>query len=116
MKVFVSTKKGMTSDDFNWTDDGELLSPVHECNSDDCGCVHSLVGVETRKGTTIFEVQEVEISEEDYYIYIAEHMVKSGFNKQYATSFALHKGKELLNIASGFIPGTILRRLGRDYY
>lgn len=62
MRYLVAPKEKDTSEGgFTFTNPGEpLVLPTFVCSSScDCGCNRSFVGINSRKGTTIGEVQEV---------------------------------------------------------
>lgn len=60
MKVLVATRKtqGQRDNDFFWCEEGELVYPGGECDSDRgnpdgaCGCVRGFSGIKTKKATT----------------------------------------------------------------
>lgn len=65
MKVLVATEEtqGRRKSDFFWTNVGELVTFGYQCDGNDdldggCGCQRSMVGIETLKATTTFEVVE----------------------------------------------------------
>lgn len=64
MKVLVATTKtqGQRKNDFAWARPGELVTYGFECDRETvngkCGCKRALVGVETRKATTTFVVED----------------------------------------------------------
>src|SRR6185312_8343581 len=87
MKLLVSTTltQGFRSDDFSFTNDGELLLFNHmetHCGLDPnhpCGCARTMCGIESLKATTTMIVRDVEISEEQFVTLIRESVSRSGF-------------------------------------
>ena len=68
MKYLVSTTKtqGVRKNDFSHADKGEILTFPTECDGESidggCGCRRSLVGVNTLKATTTFEVVDDDVN------------------------------------------------------
>lgn len=70
MKVLVSVDRPTRADDFCFVPDGEIVyEQALTCSSFDramqCGCGRSLAGTTTHKATSMMEVREVDMSDDD---------------------------------------------------
>lgn len=76
MKLLVATQatQGQRKSDFSWANEGELVAFGFVCGRDannpdpdgGCGCGRSLVGLDTRKGTTTFKVEDRPLTETEF--------------------------------------------------
>lgn len=66
LKLLRATRdtQGQREDDFCFTVEGELVRFPFDCARCGCGCKRSMVGIESRKGTTTMKVELVPTSEE----------------------------------------------------
>lgn len=85
MRVLVATTKqqGKRSNDFSFTNDGELVRYGFDCDGEDvdgvCGCKRSLIGFDSHKGTTTFCIAEMDINLEQVTKLIEKSLKASGF-------------------------------------
>ena len=127
LKVLVATRRsqGSRADDFFFTNEGELVRFGLICSRDigkgglgGCGCGRSMVGFETLKATTTFEVIHSSITKGEYLSkdissplefldrYVESHF-KSGFPPMEA-QLVIEDVNELLRIARLYPVGTLL--------
>lgn len=60
IRVLVSpAEQGYSGDWFTWTEPGELVTPESFCPCADPDCHRALIGVDTRRGTTVAVVADV---------------------------------------------------------
>lgn len=68
--VATDEKQGKRKNDFCWAKKGELVKFGFECDGESvdggCGCRRSFAGFETHKASTTAEVQDREITREEY--------------------------------------------------
>lgn len=113
MKVLVSTNisQGQRKSDFCFVSEGEIVCYGFECSLDDkniddsCGCKRSLVGINSRTGTTTFKVAEWCGTEEEWEKKVEESFYLSGWERAIDCT-------ELLKIADKYPVGTILEKRG----
>jgi len=115
MLALISTKEtqGQRDNDFCWTDDEELVVFGNQCDSDvnvgpdgGCGCMRSMTGVETRKGTTTVKVAEVDLTVESLADAIVESDKRAGWTPN--AEWAAEAAKEIAATAEVFGLGTVL--------
>lgn len=119
MKILVATKEtqGQRENDFFWTKENEVLMDSFECERDktpdgSCGCKRSLVGVETKKGTTTFRVAESVLMKTE----VIELFMKSfeeAFPSVNLSQEAEDSANYILEIAEKFEVEEILEKRGR---
>ena len=116
LKVLVATRRsqGSRADDFFFTNEGELVRFGLICSRDigkgglgGCGCGRSMVGFETLKATTTFEVIHSSITKGEYLDRYVESHFKSGFPPMEA-QLVIEDVNELLRIARLYPVGTLL--------
>lgn len=122
MKVFVATKKlqGLRNNDFSYTREGELVKYGFACDGETadghCGCMRSMVGFESQKATTTFQVVEMPITVGEFWRkYIASErkagwVSKSAEGNELGTFRAV--ARELLKLAKRFPINTVLEKRG----
>jgi len=122
MKVFVATKKlqGLRINDFCYTIEGELVKYGFVCDGETvdghCGCQRSMVGFQSQKATTTFQVVEMPITEDDFWKkYIASER-DAGWVSESTTENDLKTfravAKELLKLAKRFPINKVLEKRG----
>lgn len=128
MKVFVadSVDKGkITSTDYHWCDNGDLLMFVEFGDQN-----VSMCGIQSRKGTTHILVKDIDISKEFFTELITESMEKAmrcevsgngDFEINFANSISFKKNinvivDDLLNKASKFNDGQKVRCFNKTVY
>lgn len=124
MRVLVATQEtqGQRKNDFHWAKTGELVRFGMDCDGESvdggCGCRRSLCGTESGKATTTFEVQEQQLSDEEFRQRIETSLRSSGWIGQAWSkpdedrSMIDDEVASLLEIANHFPVGTILERRG----
>jgi hypothetical protein len=122
MKILVATKETQKQreSDFFWTEEGEIVRVPFECDRDrgdidgPCGCLRSLTGCKTQRGTTTMKVEDREIKIEDYIEVVRQSFTEAGWYKMMSRKAAedhiLEDVKYLLEAASKFAPGTIVEK------
>lgn len=123
MEVFVATKEsqGTRPSDFSFVEDGELVkfSFKHDKCADSnvsidkgCGCMRSVISLETVKGTTTFTVADLEMTEGEYTERVRQCYRTSrwyGAMKQDEAEQAIaSEVKDLLRLARHFGVGKVL--------
>ena len=129
MKVLVATKdmQGQRTNDFSFTNEGELVMLPLECDGEDawdgsCGCKRSMSGFDTHKGTTTVKVIDVPFSASEFQArYIASMRDAGWFPKEgpldeESAKLAREEVRNLLGLASLLEAGTVLERRGLDMY
>jgi len=124
LRVLVATKdtQGERGNDFSWTEEGELVTFTFECDSDEdiddrCGCMRSMTGLKTRKGTTTFKVSDIHMHREEFLAKLMESAVMAGYldkenpDKEMLDSI-YDDAIELSKIAQLFNVGTVLEKRG----
>lgn len=126
MKVLVSTKEtqGQRSNDFTWTNEGELLKYGFECDRESvdgsCGCKRSLVGVTTSKATTTMKVIDLPLTPSDFKLLIVASLKREGWITGETTD---KEAEELYRaatlgldtVAASFPVGAVLERRGNTF-
>jgi hypothetical protein len=128
MKVLTATKEtqGKRSNDFCWTEEGELVNYSFECDGEtvdgSCGCKRSLAGLKTLKATTTVKVADLDITEDDLKTQITESLTKGGWlqGQSLADRIEFIEGVyqdtvHLYNYFKDAAPGTVLERRGRVF-
>jgi hypothetical protein len=128
MKVLVATKKcqGMRLNDFSYTTDGELVRYGFDCDGEtidgSCGCLRSLIGFDSLKGTTTFRIAEQDLSMQKITGLIRQSLIKSGYISKTLTKddkdILSITVKETLNLWKLFDPypiGAVLERRGDSF-
>jgi hypothetical protein len=121
MKLLVSTKltQGFRSDDFSFTEDGELLVFDHietNCGHDPdhpCGCARALCGVDSLNATTTMLVKDVEMSENQFETVIRESVARSGLAPDQLDTKII--AEDLIALAAIFDVGDVLDRSVNQY-
>jgi hypothetical protein len=121
VKVLTATKKtqGERKSDFFFANEGELVYPSFVCGDDrrrlaagdadsGCGCGRSVCGVNTHKGTTTFEVSELDVPEEDILQVVVNSMVSAGWEPE--TGEKVFRGMK--KIAESYEVGDVIERRG----
>ena len=119
MKVFVTTKQtqGQRTSDFCWTPEGEIVKVAMPCDRDSesidgiCGCRRSVVGIESRKGSTTFTVVEKNISQLVLRKMLYERELQVGYGKEFAKE-VVKEGMSFHRLASRFPLETVLELRG----
>jgi hypothetical protein len=122
MKILVATglTQGRRADDFNFAREGEIVGRDDAHTSDEelpeaaCGCQRSLVGVETGRSTTTFQVIESGYTREEFEGIIREarsELLDAGVSDDNIRAEA----ELLLEIAARFPAGVVVERRGDDY-
>ena len=117
MKIIVATSEtqGQRPGDFNFVPDGEIVMISDcDCLHAGCDCVRSMVGIQSRKGTTTMKVVESDITREEYcgLIRAANQgydelgIIDAIFNEQADTLFEL---------ATQFQIGAVIERDGENF-
>lgn len=123
MNVFVATglTQGRRANDFNFAREGEIVGLDDEHTSDEegpdapCGCQRSLVGVESGKSTTTFQVIEVGYSKEEFVETIIE--ARAGYAGLGVGDDNFRAEAEyLLAVAARFPVGSVVERRGGDCF
>lgn len=122
MKVFVATKEkqGVRNNDFNFTNEGELVKLGFECDGEsvdgECGCKRGVCGIDTHKATTTFTIEDRDNTEKEYIELMLESEKKAGWINKDTDKETLKEfedsAKYLLELACGFNVGDILERRG----
>jgi hypothetical protein len=124
MKVLVATKKGqgIRSNDFSWTDEGELVKFGIVCDGEtdpdgQCGCFRDMCGVVTLKGTTTFMVADRDLSKKDYERELVRAEVRGGWIDaddigEEDLKDIRREARFLLELAAEFPVGTVLEKRG----
>ena len=121
MKVLVATKcmQGTRSNDYSWTEEGELVGFALECDGEDvdgaCGCRRGFAGLASHKATTTARVTEKGHTEGQYIAAYRLSKVRAGWVKPGEDpAWVREQAKEMLRIASCFTCGTIVEKRGDD--
>ena len=121
MKVLVATTKGQgkRSNDFCYANEGELVGFSLECDGEridgGCGCRRSVVGFDSLKATTTFEVVDSPLTEQEFCALHWNSLCKCGWDSiglKRESSDA--QAKCLLALAGRFAVGSVLERRGRS--
>lgn len=124
MKVLVATAdtQGRRENDFCWADEGEIVTFGSECDDETidgtCGCRRALCGVETRRATTTFRVEERDdLSQEDLVAVLAASLVAGRWfaTMEQAGPTAVANAFRLARLASLFPEDTVLERRGDQF-
>jgi hypothetical protein len=125
IKVLVATaeKQGVRKNDFNWAQEGELVTFGFECDREEidgeCGCKRAFAGVESQRATTTVKVVIKEMPVADLSNNIFEGLVKGGWvdadNKKRMEKHSREFAVELLRIASLFEVGDVIEKRGDNY-
>ena len=125
MKLLVATSKGQgkRKNDFNFCNEGEIVTFVFECDGESidgrCGCRRSLSGVDTRKSTTTMKVIKSSMTKEDVAEAIYNSLEKGGWInmmcKEWGIKTASKDTEELLKVASSFKVGDIIEKRGDKF-
>lgn len=117
MKVLVATSEmqGQRDNDFNWCDEGELVTfgdSIHDREEVDgnCGCRRSMAGIRTWRSTTTFKVAESELTKNEYISHVVDTKNKQGW--QGCIERWMPEIDVLLSIAKAYSEGTILEKRG----
>lgn len=122
MRILVATglTQGRRANDFNFAREGEIVGKDDEHTSDEegpdapCGCQRSLVGIESTKSTTTFQVIESGYSREEFEEMIREartYWVQAGVSEENIRAEAAF----LLEVAARFPAGTVVERRGEQF-
>ena len=126
LKVFVATKlgQGMRGNDFYWCTEGELVYIAMRCDNghvdDACGCRRSMSGMDSAKATSTFQLEQREMTREQYIGALRDSMQRSGWIDLAAEggaedeSWITEQADEMLRLAAGFEPGDIVEVRGDD--
>ncbi len=115
MKILVATKQtqGQRASDFSFTQEGEIvmLDDDHdgEAVDGDCGCQRSMVGMNSGKSTTTFQVIEADFTRGDFINMIQRaraDIAELGVSADNITAEANY----LLDLAARFNAGSIVER------
>jgi hypothetical protein len=124
MKVFVATDdhQGGRANDFHWAVRGELVWIAPECARDQddregidggCGCRRAMAGITSQRATTTFTVAELDLSMSEYERILTDALMASvGHSHQCASGLAVAVARELVDLASSFVVGSVLERRG----
>jgi hypothetical protein len=125
MKILVATSKGQgkRKNDFNFCNEGEIVTFSFECDGEDidgsCGCRRSLSGTTTRKSTTTMKVIKSSMTKEDVANTIYDSLEKGGWinmmSKEWGIKTASKDTEELLKIASTFKVGDVVEKRGNKF-
>lgn len=114
--VLVATQKGqgLGNRDFNYCAEGELVMFPMECDNEECGCLWSMNGTESRKGTTTFEVATRPMTTAQYKVALLESLDKAGWLSgmllDEVDEWVSEQLKDLERIAKRFPVGTVMER------
>lgn len=125
MKVLVVTREiqGARKSDFCWANEGEIAAFGSVCrtgSSEDvdgcCGCQRSMIGVESRKGTTTVKV----VSKRKFVVEDLANALIKGYcdaygkdaNSPEAIEYGLKQAIELVNLAKRFKVGDVVEIRG----
>jgi hypothetical protein len=122
VKLLVATNEtqGRRSNDFCWTNEGELVMHGTECDreavDDSCGCRRSLVGLESAKATTTFKVAEIDTTLDGFAEQLQTSLRRRGWiTDQNASAWVesvRFEAADLERIARPWPVGTVLERRG----
>lgn len=111
MKILVAAPlaaQDKTWKDFSFTNPAEWLRlGLPCCSSTACGCRRSMTGMDSQKGTTVFEVQDSDTSIENYAKLYTNSIRKSGF--PFTDEEINEDVTEMLRYASFFDVGATVR-------
>jgi len=123
MKVIVATKslQGQRSNDFSFTEEGELVKFSMECDREEidgkCGCRRSFGGFKTSKATTTAKIIDSGMTKDDFIDLMKEALTRQGW---YGGEISLsdyevkEEAEELLRIANAFEVGDVIEKRGED--
>ena len=123
MKALVATKEtqGRRTNDFSWTQEGELVTFGSECDREpidgQCGCKRAMSGLTTLKATTTVKVTDLPgLTQETLAEQIKSHLIKDWhFEEPIAASIASEDAAVLGGLADQFEVGDVLERRGNDF-
>jgi hypothetical protein len=117
MKIIVATSEtqGQRPGDFNFVPDGEIVMVSDcDCLHPGCDCVRSMVGINSRKGTTTMKVIESDISLEEYRRLIGD--ASQGYIELGVDDQVLYEQADaLLDLAMQFPVGAVIERDGEIF-
>lgn len=125
MLVLVATHdtQGSVRDDYSWTVDGELVTPVVvECSTPDCGCDRGFPGLASHRATTTAMVVDLpHLSEHDLREALSDHLERGGWfdllagedDPESAIDDLIDEHVEaIVTICEQLPPGTVIERMG----
>ncbi len=119
--VATATSQGHRPSDFSCSVPGELvMPPLHACDEPvdgPCGCRRSLVGLESHRPTTTFEVADVPLSLDELSARVHESLEKAGWiacvdDAAVAERWVHDIAWELVQAGARFAVGGVLERRG----
>jgi hypothetical protein len=100
--------------DFCWGVEGEIAIPGHACDTPDCGCDRSHIGLSSRAGSTTLRVADTDLTVDDVKAAVAGYREDAGWGALAADDLAAIVD-DVIEVAAGFPVGTVLRpTLDRD--
>jgi hypothetical protein len=121
MKVLTATaaSQGTRDNDFDWTDEGELVWIATVCAADrsdpdgGCGCGRSFSGLSSHRATTTAQVRDLALSRVDVMRALAGYYESAGYGV-FAPSELEQEVDDMLRVVSAWDAGTVFeRRLDR---
>lgn len=121
MKLFVATSEtqGQRKNDFNFCNEGEILSFPFECDGEKidgpCGCRRSLAGLDSKKATTTMRVANILAGE--FINKLVDHLIKGwSYPLEEAEDRALNEIRMIQQMAAQFPEGAIVERRGNKFH
>ena len=121
MKVLIATTKGQgkRSNDFCFANEGELVGFSLECDGEridgGCGGRRSVVGFDSQKAATTFEVVERPLTEQEFCELHWKRLCKGGWDSiDVQRDVSDKQAKELLRLANRLPIGSVIERRGHD--
>lgn len=126
MRVLVSTKEtqGNRKNDFNFVDEGEILTFGSECDGESvdgrCGCKRALTGLLHGKATTTFKVVDLPITVEGHNEMVRAALDRGGWfkladSKTEQDKWVKEDAEGMREVAAFFKVGDILEKRGKSY-
>ncbi len=123
MKVLVATRRsqGLEPDDFSWTVEGELVTPViSECSSPTCGCDRGFGGLASHLVTTTAEISELDIDPASLREAVRSSLADQGWLRSLrdidADDFVSEHIEAIRLVAEAWPVGTVVRRHREDLW
>ncbi len=123
MKVLVATRRsqGLEPDDYSWTVEGELVTPVvSECSSPTCGCDRGFAGLASHRATTTAEVIELDLDPAALREVVRCSLTDQGWLRflgdAEAHELVTDHVETILEVAAALPVGTVVRRRRRHLW